>query len=313
MRAVSVDANQQLTIAEAPPPAPGRSEAVVRVTAISLNRGEIRRSLSAKAGFRPGWDLAGVVDRAAEDRSGPAAGTRVVGILPSGAWAEQVAVPTANLAAVPEDVTDAQAACLPVAGLTALHALMQRGDLIGRSVLVTGATGGVGHFGCRLAKLAGARVVGVARSEKQVDLVRGFGADEVAVVGESPAKAAAFGPYDLILESVGGASLSASIDMLASDGICVVFGASGGVEASFDGRTFFQGGGRSIFGLALFHELATREPARIGLARLLAHVAAGRLQPEIAVDRPWTDVAAVARDLIDRRYPGKAVLRLPRP
>lgn len=310
MRAIMVDGRQQLVVAEAPPPVPSRGEAVVRVTAISLNRGEVRRSQSAKAGFRPGWDLAGVVEQAAADGSGPVVGTRVVGILIAGAWAELVAVPTDALAAVPDTVSDAQAACLPVAGLTALHALMQRGDLLGRSVLVTGATGGVGHFGCRLAKLAGARVVGVARSAASEAAVRRFGADQVAVIGDDPSRSIAYGPFDLVLESVGGASMSASIAMLAADGICVVFGSSAAAEASFDARAFFLGGGRRIFGLALFHELATREPARIGLSRLLQLVAAGQLSPEIAVDRPWGDVAAVADDLINRRYPGKAVLRL---
>jgi len=141
-------------------------------------------------------------------------------------------------------------------------------------------------------------------------MVRRFGADQVAVIGDDPSKASAFGPYDLVLESVGGASMSASIAMLAADGVCVVFGSSGAAETSFDARAFFLGGGRRIFGLALFHELATREPARIGLARLLHLVAGGQLSPEIAVDRPWTDVATIADDLINRRYPGKAVLRL---
>ena len=64
------------------------SEALVRVGAISLNRGEVRRALTAEAGWRPGWDLAGVVERAAEDGSGPKQGSRVVGLLPSGARAE---------------------------------------------------------------------------------------------------------------------------------------------------------------------------------------------------------------------------------
>jgi len=106
-----------------PAPTPDRGEAIIRVRAISLNRGEVRRSTMAPAGWRPGWDLAGTVERAASDGSGPKVGARVVGFLPEGAWAERVAVPTHALAELPEKVTFSQAATFPVAGLTALHAL----------------------------------------------------------------------------------------------------------------------------------------------------------------------------------------------
>src|SRR5258708_9943482 len=69
---------------------PYRDEVQVRVTAISLNRGETRRAVQqAEPGWRPGWDFAGVVETAAADGSGPKAGTRVVGLLPNGAWADR--------------------------------------------------------------------------------------------------------------------------------------------------------------------------------------------------------------------------------
>src|SRR5216684_4171766 len=102
---------------------PERDEVAVRVTAISLNRDETRRAVQqAEPGWRPGWDFAGVVVTAAADGSGPRPGTRVVGILPSGAWAERVNCRTHAVAALPDAVSDAQASTLPVAGLTALHA-----------------------------------------------------------------------------------------------------------------------------------------------------------------------------------------------
>src|SRR6476646_1462472 len=146
---------------------PDRDEVAVRVTAISLNRGETRRALTqAEPGWRPGWDFAGVVEAEAADGSGPKTGTRVVGILPSGAWAERVNCRSHAVAALPDEVSDAQAATLPVAGLTALHALRQGGLLLGRKVLVDGASGGVGHLACQLAAAAGAFVWGhVGRDE----------------------------------------------------------------------------------------------------------------------------------------------------
>src|SRR5450432_2402087 len=91
---VDPDAPGRLVIREVAAPAPAPSEAVVRVAAVSLNRGEVRRAMSAEAGWRPGWDLAGVVAEEAADGSGPKEGVRVVGMLRTGAgaWAEQIAI-----------------------------------------------------------------------------------------------------------------------------------------------------------------------------------------------------------------------------
>src|SRR5438445_420157 len=118
---VDPDAPGRLVIRPVPEPTADRGEALVRVHAISLNRGEVRRSGMAAAGWRPGWDLAGVIERAASDGSGPAVGTRVVGFLPEGAWAQRVVVPKNALAELPDKVTFSQAATFPVAGLTALY------------------------------------------------------------------------------------------------------------------------------------------------------------------------------------------------
>src|SRR5262249_45341741 len=121
---------------------PDRDGVAVKATAIPWNRGEPRRALQqAEPGWRPGWDFAGIVERAAADGSGPPAGTRVVGLLPNGAWAERVNCRSHAVAALPDAVSDAAASTLPVAGLTALHALRQGGLLLGRKVLVDGATG----------------------------------------------------------------------------------------------------------------------------------------------------------------------------
>ena len=153
------------------------AEALGRVSAISLNHGETRQSIQAEDGWLPGWDLAGVVEQAASDGPGPPAGGRVVGFLPEGAWAQYVAVPTHALAPLPDVVTFAQAATLPVAGLTALYALAKRGDLLGRRVLITGATGGVGDFAVQLARLSGAHVVASVRRADQVLAVQKAGAE----------------------------------------------------------------------------------------------------------------------------------------
>jgi NADPH:quinone reductase len=300
---VDPEARGRLVIREVPEPSADRGEAIVRVRAISLNRGEVRRAGMAAAGWRPGWDLAGDVERAAADGSGPSAGTRVVGLLPEGAWAQRVAIATQALAPLPEKVTYAQAATFPVAGLTALGALGKGGLLIDRRVLVTGATGGVGDFAVQVARLAGAHVTAVARRAEQAASLHQLGAHAVTVGDEISASP----KYDLILDSVGGRTLATALAALAPGGTCVTFGVSAGAEVTFDARAFFIGGRATLYGFYLFQELGL-EPAAVGLRRLADLVAAGQLTPHISVERPWKDVGQVAQDLMDRRFPGKAVL-----
>ena len=310
IRAVLVhpEAPARLALGATRTPSPDSSEALVRVAAISLNRGEVNRSQAAEAGFNPGWDLAGTVEKAAADGTGPAVGTRVVGLMRAGAWAELVAVSTVALAELPETVSFTDAATLPVAGLTALYALEKGGNLLGRTVLVTGASGGAGDFALRLGRLCGGRVVALVRRAEHEGLAREAGAHEVAV-GEGAKAAAGFGPYDLILDSVGGRVLGEALSMLATGGTCVAFGGSASYDVTFDVRDFYLTGGASVHGFILFHEILSR-PASVGLARLASLVADGRLNPRVEVEASWTEIGEVARKLLARGFTGKAVLHV---
>lgn len=310
IRAVVVDPSvpDWLTLQTVDSPAPAPSEALVRVAAVSLNLGEIRRVTQAEAGTRPGWDLAGVVEQAAADGSGPAAGTRVVGFVPAGAWAELVSVPTHALATLPDNVSFAQASTLPVAGLTALYAVERGCGLIGRTVLVTGASGGVGVFACQLAHISGATVVALIRNPSYVPLVKAVQANQI-IVSEDAEAARPAGPYRLIIESVGSQVLGTALSMLAPDGVCVSLGVSAGCETTLDIRTLMTTGRASLYGFYLFRELE-REPATIGLARLAYLVSVHRLRPHISLEAQWEEIGPTARKLWERHVSGKAVLHV---
>jgi NADPH:quinone reductase len=294
-----------LELGEIGSPRPGSDEALVAVRAVSLNRGEARHLPRREEGTVPGWDVAGVIEQAAADGSGPAEGERVVGLASEGAWAEQAAVPTARLAALPNEVSFEDAATLPVAGMTAVRALEVAGPLMGRRVLVTGASGGVGRFAIQLARDGGAHVTGVSSSPERAGGLADLGADEV--ISELTAEGE---PFDVILESVGGASLAAALARVAPWGTIVAFGNSSSEETTFDVSPFYALPGARLIGLRVFDEV-DRQASGVRDLRLLAErVAAGRLDTQISVTRSWREAGPTLEDLIERRVRGKAVLTI---
>lgn len=300
--AISPDSATGLKLAELDEPQPASNEALVSVHATSLNRGELRLLAIRPNGWIPGQDIVGVVERPAADGSGPAAGARVAALVDQAGWAERVAVSTDRLAVLPDDVSFASAATLPVAGTTALRTLRHGGDLAGQQVLITGASGAVGRFQIQIARQQGASVTAVAASRHDEDLRR-LGAGQVV---ESIERAE--GPFALITESVGGESLAHAIERVAPGGTIVMFGSSSGELTPVGFRQFVPGheGAR----LQTFAYYTSGSGIGADIASLLAMVAAGRLETRVVLTVPWTDVAQALDALRQRSISGKAVLTI---
>src|SRR4051794_5466990 len=306
MRALVADADSPggLKLTEVPEPDPAPDEALVEQHATSINRGEVRRLPQREPGFVTGWDVAGIVAKAART-GGPPEGARVTGIVTQGAWAERVAVPTDAIAAIPDELDFARAATLPVAGLTALRALGRGGMLLGRRVLITGGAGGVGRFAIQLASRAGAHVTAVVGSPERAQGLDRLGAHDT-LTGFEPQ-----GPrFDLILESAGGHSLAAALNRVEPGGTVVAFGNSSGDETSFNISAFYSQPGAQLYAFMVFDEIRITRSGPQDLRTLAELVAGGELETEVKLEADWQEPGDAMRALMDRRVSGKAVLHM---
>jgi NADPH:quinone reductase-like Zn-dependent oxidoreductase len=304
MDALIPDGERSVVIADVADVDPRPDEAVVAVEAFSINRGETFLLERPAPHWRPGKDVAGTVVSAAADGSGPPVGARVVGHPPSAGWAVRAAVPTSALAVLPDGVDMVTAAALPLAGLTALRLLRAAAPLIGRRLLITGASGGVGHYVVELAAAGGTEITAVTATPSRGARLASLGA---AVVVHDVADAR--GPFDVVMESVGGDSLPVALARLAPNGLLIWFGQASRTPVTLNFFDFFAGpaDGR------IRHFDYTRGASGFAadLATLTRLVDEGRLHPEIGALRPWTETAHVLADLRARRIRGNAVLTTP--
>ena len=272
-----------LRLGEAPDPTPKPSQALVEVHAVSLNWAEAAAlARLCKPGEVPGWDAAGVVVRAAQDGTGPQVGTRVSTFHWGGAWAQLRVAETAEMGVMPAEVDFAAASALPVAGVTALRAVRALGPVLGRRVLVTGASGGVGRYAVQLARLAGAHVIASVGSS-----ARGIGLDKL-------------GAHETVVGVEGVTELLHG----------VIVGVASGAPSPIDLHAQrlpngLRAGGRRVEVFVVGSGLGP------DLAYLMSLVANNRLDASVGWRGSWDRAREAMDALLARSVEGKAVLELP--
>jgi NADPH:quinone reductase-like Zn-dependent oxidoreductase len=279
-------------------PLPKNNEVVIRVCAASVNPLDWRMK-----SYRPGVDVAGQVVEVGKSVTQFKPGEAVFGVC-KGAFAEYTCASEDRLVPKPESLSFDQAAAVPIAGLTALQGLRDKGHLQpGQNVLINGAAGGVGTFAVQIAKSFGANVTGVC-STKNVELVRSLGADRVIDYTRDDF-AQDRQHYDLLLDNVGNRTLSAMRRVLSPNGKCVMAGAPKELWAvstrlckAFAWSPFIRH--KFTFFIAKMN--------RDDLTILCGLIKEGKLTPVIDRRYPLTETAAAINYVEEGHAPAKVVI-----
>jgi len=296
---------EQLTYEDAPKPAPGAADALVRVHACAITRAELSwgTTYTTREGVErlptiPGHELSGVVEAVGAGARAPNVGDAVYALTDfwrDGAAAEYVVVRAADLAPKPKNLDHTQAAAVPLSALTAWQALFDHAGLTrGQSVLIHAAAGGVGTYAVQLAKGRGAHVIGTARAANE-RFLRDLGADEVidytAVRFEDRVK-----DVDIVLDSVGGDTLERSWGVLRKGGVLVPIADSAPPE---------QAARYGVRGVEFIVE-----PNRAQLIEIARLIETGALRVIVEATFPLAEARAAFERSLGGHNRGKIVLRV---
>ncbi len=311
-----------------PEPEPGPGEVVIRVRACSLNYHDVftRRGMpgiKVPIPVVPGLDIAGEVEALGAGVEGWSPGDRVLidpiwperglmGEMLDGGLAEKARCSAGQLVPIPEGVSFAQAASLPVAYGTAHRMMFDNGHVkAGETVLILGASGGVGNACVLLAKAVGAHVIAAASSQEKIDRLLALGADEGLNYIETrfereiwrrhgkPFRRSYEGGVDVVVNFTGGDTWVPSMKALKRGGRMLTCGATAGFDPQTDIRYIWT------FELKI---LGSNSWTVEGLKEMMADIAAGRLDPPIDVELPLENAAEGVRMLEDREVFGKIVV-----
>jgi NADPH:quinone reductase-like Zn-dependent oxidoreductase len=308
--------SQVLRLDRVPRPAIADNEVLVEVRAAGLDRGTehlmtgkpyaARLAIGLRKPRNPvlGRDVAGTVVAIGASVTGFAVGDEVYGVAP-GSFAEYAAAPEAKLARKPANLSFVEAAAVPISAGTALQALVDVGRLTaGQSVLILGASGGVGSFAVQIAKALGAEVTAVCSAAKR-DLVTALGADHVLDYAREDF-ADGTRRYDLILDIGGSPSLKRLRSALQPRGTAVFVGGEDGGNITGMGRQL-RGALMSLWLRQRLAILIAKERAT-NFERLTELIEAGQVTPSVDRSFPLHEAPAAMRLLETGRVRGKVVI-----
>jgi NADPH2:quinone reductase len=319
LRCHAFDQPETLSLDTVPDPVAAAGEIVVQVSAAGVNfpdalmvmgQYQVRPPLP----FTPGGEAAGVITAVAADVVHLQVGQRVVVFTRTGAFAERVCAPASAATILPEAVSCEVAATLPLAFGTAMHALIDRAQLVkGETLLVLGASGGVGLAAVMIGKALGARVIAAASSDEKLAVCQSHGADACINYSTESLRdrlkelTGGHGP-DVICDPVGGALTEPAFRSIAWGGRHLVIGFAAGAIPSLPLNLPLLKGA-SVIGV-FWGAFEQREPAANArhLAQLLEWVAQGIIAPVVSARYPLSNGAAALRDILERRVVGKVVI-----
>ena len=321
----------------APDPTPGEGEIRIRVRAAGVNFADVLARLglypdAPKPPMVVGYEVVGHVDAIGRTVTGLGEGDRVFALTRFGGYADVVVVPCGQAFHVPESLSDAEAAAVPVAYLTAALALYRMAALnVGETVLVHNAGGAVGIAATQLARLRRATVIGTASAMKH-DALRTFGVDHAidyrtADVAKEIERITRGRGVDVILDPIGGRSFTTSYRMLAPLGRLVIFGLSS--AAPGERRSWWHAfrawaatprfnplslinRNRGVFGLHLGHLWDERTRLAPLIELLVSELSAGRITPVVARTFALDHAADAHRFIQQRGNIGKVGLTVSR-
>ena len=310
-----------LTLVDIEAPNPRVGELLVKVDAASVNFADTVRRRGA---FYPaptrlpivlGSEICGTVVSVGDGVTGWQPGSRLIGLLDHGGYAEYVIVEARSAISIPEDTDSSIAAAIFVQGMTALLVLDDvGGPVTGRNVLVEGAAGGVGGLAVQIARLLGARhVIGAVSSPDKGELARELGATGTVNYTEPGWEEAARAltnneGFDLILHVQGGEALARELALLRPSGRIVAYGAASNEPMLVD-AAHMLGGNLGVCGFYLGAHLADAERMKRQFSRLMGWVESGRITVPIGGCFPLAEAARAHALLESRQSTGKLILK----
>jgi NADPH:quinone reductase len=316
---------ETLRLDDLPDPAPGSGELLVRVRACSINYPDVliiedKYQLKPPRPFAPGSEIAGEVEAVGEGVSGWSSGDRIIAATGFGGLAEKVVIPAARAIPLPPERSFEEGSALLLTYATAIHALVDRGQLEpGQTLLVLGAAGGVGIAAVEIGKALGARVIAAVSSEEKAQAAREAGADMAVVypTGELDPKALAqlfkdavgADGANVILDPVGGAYAEAALRAIGWQGRFLVVGFPAGIPKLPLNLTLLKS--CDVCGV-FWGAFAARDPKRNAahVEQLFRWWAEGKIAPRISATYPLERGGEAIAALRDRKAIGKLVVTL---